>query len=369
MFFKPRRRKGVKRGFTLVELLVVIAIIGVLVSLLLPAVQAAREAARRMSCSNNLKQLGLAIHNYADVFKQFPFHGAHFSGPCKWNGGSKGSALVKMLPFIEQRPLYDLIPFKIGNPDDNNLTLSAEAQAVVDNPIKPEQQVWNVAVGSFLCPSASSGAYPWGNKDEVNTSVRATGTYWGRALSNYAPSLGNQAMPSRDGVCNLYPGNNFGTGDAGHGNSESGGNISGPFSRGAWAARFGDIKDGTSNVIAMGEILGQKGDHMINGWMHFNAMWVATTAPINFPVVGIGDSVKLTIGGVTRIYTWNEAELKTTCHWFENWQTSQGFKSDHATGAQFVFCDGSVHFIPEAIDYLTYQRLGCRRDGQNVGVW
>ena len=354
-------RGGVRRGFTLVELLVVIAIIGVLVALLLPAVQAAREAARRMQCSNNLKQLGLALHNYSDVFKQFPFHGAHFSGWAQWNGGSKGRRLVKMLPFIEQKGMWDTVPFKMGNNADN-IWASAEGMSLVPG-TAPQEMLWHVRVGNFLCPSYAAGPYPWGNGGSVeNHPTLGVPVYSGRAAGNYAPSMGNQRMDTNAGMCNLYWGNNFGTGPAGHGNSESANDISGPFSRGAWAASFGQIPDGTSNVIAMGEILPHKGDHSINGWMHFNAMWIATTAPINFPVVGVGDSLTLTIGGVTGTYQYNT--VPASCHHFQNWQTSQGFKSQHTTGAQFVFCDGSVHFLPETIDYLTYQRLGCRRDGQ-----
>src|SRR5687767_8597039 len=97
------RDRATPRGFTLVELLVVIAIIGILVALLLPAVQAAREAARRMSCSNNLKQLGLACHNYHDVYGQFPPNGLFFSN---W-GISTGSPFVKILPYMENQPMYD----------------------------------------------------------------------------------------------------------------------------------------------------------------------------------------------------------------------------------------------------------------------
>src|SRR5688572_26703413 len=110
-FCAPSVRRRQSAGFTLVELLVVIAIIGVLVALLLPAVQAAREAARRSQCSNALKQLGLALHNYADVFKVFPPRrgGTGSSTPPDNANQNRLSAFIPLLPFIEQKPLADSI--------------------------------------------------------------------------------------------------------------------------------------------------------------------------------------------------------------------------------------------------------------------
>ena len=234
------------RAFTLVELLVVIAIIGVLVALLLPAVQAAREAARRTQCSNNLKQLGLALHNYHDTFGRFAIgtrneDPSHSPPHAIWDAGPhrKGSVLVKLLPFFEQAPLYDQLDFR------------GDVQA----------QLASLGYGSGELPTLRCPSDPWDSPNPGQT--------------NYAPSLGNQAMGGRG--CTQYPGNNFGTGPTGHGSTESMMNVSGVFSRFSGAARFADITDGTSNVIAMGEIRPWCGDHHRGGWMDANALWTATT--------------------------------------------------------------------------------------------
>ena len=125
-----------RRGFTLVELLVVIAIIGILIALLLPAVQAAREAARRMQCSNNLKQIGLALHNYHTTNKAFP-PGAFWV--CPEGELWRGSILIRLLPYIEQQPLYDQFDFTVptdGQTEANTGTL------LVANIVPP-----------YVCPS------------------------------------------------------------------------------------------------------------------------------------------------------------------------------------------------------------------------
>lgn len=327
------------RGFTLVELLVVIAIIGVMVGLLLPAVQAAREAARRMSCSNNLKQLGLAMHNYESTYKRFAigtFHEnpANAPGNVIWSAGPHrhGSVLVKILPFMEQAPIESQLNY---------------AGDVVQQLINLGYSGANgIRIAAFQCPSDGSSS---------NRATQAQQFY------NYATSMGNQNMSAQGGWCNEFPlnanatfpnppfgGNMFRTGPTGHGSSDIASNISGVFSRGGgWAARFTDITDGTANTIMLGEILPMCGDHHRNGWFNPNSLWTATTGGINYNTCrkrGVPDD-------------------QNNCNDFRNWMTSQAFKSDHPGGAQFVLCDAAVRFLSDSIDYVTLQQLGCRRDG------
>lgn len=332
-----------RRGFTLVELLVVIAIIGILVALLLPAVAAAREAARKMSCGNNLKQIGLSLRNYHGTYGRFPTNGMFFWGNQSknahtWYNSSRGSVFVKLLPFMEQDPLYNQMNFSMAG---------------TSRPVRFEEQQdatgkwWRAnLIPSFICPSANVDPYISGSNPKTDPAVGC-----------YNPSLGASAMNSRGGWCIDYPGNIFGTGPAGHGNEARAYRLSGPFARGHWAAKFRDITDGESQVIAMGEIIPTQSDHQRNGWFHFNSTWSATAAPINYPVVKIGDPG----------FAWYGQSQPLNphgCTHFANWQTSIGFKSAHKGGAQFVLCDGSVQFLTENIDYITYQRLGDRRDGQ-----
>ncbi len=353
-----RRHTSRKSGFTLVELLVVIAIIGILVALLLPAVSAAREAARKMSCSNNLKQLGLAIRTYHNTYNSMPASGMYFWGRQSnngqtWTNSSHGSNLVKLLPFMEQDPLYNQLNFQdIGVRRSGygaNWAPAFETKTIAQS--AKGRYFWSEVIPSFICPSADVD--PYGR--------RGNEPLWAPAQGTYAFSMGSQAMPSWNNMCPNYPGNMFQTGPAGHGNEGRAYRVSGAFARGMWAARFRDVTDGESQVIAMGEMLPLKSDHAADrGWAHFNSLWFATAGPVNFPVVGLGEPG----------FAWgnNNPPLNPRgCSHYKSWCTSQGFKSRHKGGAQFVLVDGSVQFLSENIDYVTYNRLGDRRDGGPLG--
>lgn len=345
-----KRLRSSRSAFTLIELLVVIAIIAILIALLLPAVQQAREAARRTQCKNNLHNLGLALHNYHDVYKQFPisiFNNQGALGPT-WSQSSRGSYLIRLLPYVDQAPFFDALNFENTGPTWNPTGTPGTPNINFESQVDGNGELYRFkTIPVYICPSDPSPMRD-GHSNK----------------SNYAMSMGNQNMPSRNGMCTEYDntaavgGNMFGTGPSGHGNSYNPTQISGIASRFNWAARIRDITDGTSNTIAMGEIRPQCGDHSRNGWFHFNSMWVATTAPINYPIACVREEP---LNGVA----WNA--MPESCNHWRNWQTSQGFKSRHIGGAQFVLCDGSAKFISENIDYVTYQRLGDRRDGQPVG--
>ena len=216
-------RRSFHRGFTLVELLVVIAIIGILVSLLLPAVQAAREAARRMSCSNNSKQIGLALHNYLDTYKSFPPEAIYGNGIT--TGGRQGTYhytwLFMILPFLEQGPLYDST--------DKSFPLWF-------GPGNARQPVVSTQVGVLTCPS------------DTRAPLSETRNL---AYTNYAASEGLHWWSSGDtNTLNSYPApcpteraTNFA------GNVQDLMNV---FTQ-IRTRNISDVKDGTSNTIVVAE--------------------------------------------------------------------------------------------------------------------
>ena len=338
-------------GFTLVELLVVITIIGILIALLLPAVQAAREAARRMQCSNHLKQIALAFHGYADVYKQFPpgaMPGAP-GGPI-W-GGAFGSWMVSILPFMEQSAIYDQLD--LGNPpaDPSGNPARAIGRTVIGG-----IELNELTVPYARCPSAGSPTHKDGSRGRM-------------ALSNYAGNRGT--MIRQGGVCTqfsreLRPLVGADTADFAPAvtlanvwsDCASAASCSGIMGNAGYGATISEIRDGTSNTIAVGEILPDcRGDTHpgVSGWQV--SMWeynshvcnTFTNAPINFDTCPPHDTPPCDV---------NDPPDTSLAEW--------GFKSRHPGGANFALCDGSVRFLSEAMDMTSYWRLGDRADGEIV---
>jgi prepilin-type N-terminal cleavage/methylation domain-containing protein/prepilin-type processing-associated H-X9-DG protein len=325
------RRFGTKKaGFTLVELLVVIAIIGVLVGLLLPAVQSAREAARRMSCSNNLKQLGLALHNYHDTNKSFPPGAVWGVGKAPHTLPYHHTWLVMVLPYMEQQPLYDSI----------NKRLPIWGQPAVSNQVE-----------MLRCPSDD------GRRDLSETSDIA--------VTNYAGSEGYHWWPSAT-VGATPPWSTFGdpfvkTSD-----------LNGIFTV-TRTNRMGDVKDGTSNVIAIAEkeSMGFGGGPIQTsgtglrrvGTPVFCSAFVAT-AHAGWGGNEGGQNNCVDVDGNAKSVGWFRNHSFTPTYlaaWGINTEWP-GASSTHPGGLQACFADGSVAFLSETIDYGTYLKLNSMKD-------
>ncbi len=369
--FRTRCRTTV-RGFTLVELLVVIAIIGVLVALLLPAVQAAREAARRSQCTNNLKQLGLAVLNHESALGRFPSNQQNiFTQDGSFGRRHLASHLVMLSPYIEAAGLYGQIDL------DEKALLVPGDQLVQGVPLR------QLPLAALTCPSDEKTGVVEPRHESLKTWRGLIDWDGPVATTSYVGSMGAQLMGWKGcdvrtlvgdtsgvrGDNRIYPGDDwfnvtaFGTACRMRGNRRGdcpdAATVSGVFSRSRWAASINEIEDGTSNTIMMGEIRpSTAGFVWLYGWTKSEGLWMATTAPLNFNT----DPEEIAAANSGR------RGPKTCYDWENDFNTAHGFKSRHTGGVNFVFCDGSVHFLPDAIDYTTYQRLGARSDGEVVNL-
>ncbi|GAA4435976.1 DUF1559 domain-containing protein [Bremerella cremea] len=316
-----------RSAFTLVELLVVIAIIGVLIALLLPAVQQAREAARRSQCRNNLKQIGLALHNYHDVFHGMPPSTvrAPYTESSGWFGKPGWGWGALILPYVEQPALHEQLGVT-----SNRLT----NYATITNMIELTQ----TSLPVYLCPSSPAPELNAQFKKNAfaTKDVPATSNYKGvfGSFNEGATSGGPSDCPS-----GWYRGYCFGA-------------ETGIFGGGSHT-RFRDITDGTSNTLTVGEVTyGDLGD----GIDRMAAVWVGMYD-------GSGYSGNDQVVRVTQ-----ESLANTTARRI-NGTFRNAYSSHHPGGAQFVFGDGSVHFLPETIDGATMENLADRADGNTIGQY
>lgn len=324
-------------GFTLVELLVVIAIIGILVALLLPAVQAARESARRIQCSNKLKQFGIALHNYHDTYKTLPPAWItsvppnvpmNVTNPLfaanDWPQWSWGAMI---LPFIEQQPLHSQL--SVGSP------LQLEQTRILS--VTNGTNILKVKMSGYLCPSSLTST-----QFEVN--------------DHFARRIGAGTAQVPNLPAHYTSTSNYIVASSSYSTAADGG-IS--IERGVFVenrgVKFSAIQDGTSSVIAMGERVWQiktKPNPVTNTGGNVSILFsIGAGNVFGIPRRNNNGTSSLPFGADTRtsVTGIGRARINLNDHFNRGW-APRGFSSQHPGGAQFLFCDASVHFLPEGIN-------------------
>jgi prepilin-type N-terminal cleavage/methylation domain-containing protein/prepilin-type processing-associated H-X9-DG protein len=294
-----------RSGFTLVELLVVIAIIGILVALLLPAVQAAREAARRVQCSNNLHQMGVALHNYHNALRRFPV-GIIPDNHTFWS--------ASLLPYMEQDNLFRSLDFSQGWSSADH----------------PNGRACATFLGFFRCPSANA-------PERMNV----------------------QGVPGRVPCNYLAVGSGTDTRESGSVSDHLGlFNRNGVMYLGS-STRIASITDGTSNTLAIGEAIFSvetSGPDLDNGFPQIVDHWYIGSDGVVWYQTGMRE-VSEAIGSTGVPLNWLNKDVSIDAK-------EIGFSSRHAGGSYFVFADGHVQFVSEGIDATTYSALGTRDRGE-----
>lgn len=341
------------RGFTLIELLVVIAIIAVLIALLLPAVQQAREAARRTQCRNNLKQFGLALHSYHDTYGRFPPGWVQYTQTANAaNGTSHWAWGTYLLPFMDQAPLYNLL--QVGQSSLGMRQALAIGGTTIPNALAGMQATQS----GFRCPS-DTGPQTNTQMGFATNANPTTAPYV--AMSNYIGVHHAPVSTTQLFVTNQRP---LGTTVLTTANAFNG--ILGQNS----SIGTRDITDGTSNTFAIGE----------RAWaVPMTGGSFSASAATVFGISSPNQTASITLGP---IYT-----LGVGCSPINGTNTANtgpvtnprqcagrtGFSSVHTGGTQFLLCDGSVRFVTQNINFATntnitaagvYQRLMARNDGR-----
>lgn len=355
------RTMSARRGFTLIELLVVIAIIAVLIALLLPAVQQAREAARRSQCKNNLKQLGLACHNFHDAYDGWPM-AVEFGVGTSWSG--------LILPYLEQSNHYQSLVMQ----EDSYINaqwahpLPGATTAALATPNFRNILVCEAYLDVFRCPSSTMpGAVADISGDNWIVQKRVPANYLGVVTSSLVNDRRMQSVQNQWG---------------GTGNVEVISDLEGVFIQrvnhqrikrndrhyGMTGCRMGDIIDGTSNTLAIGEAesdlraVPEMGTLRENNASTFGRKDHWAIGGDDADTTGQGDMSEFLGSTAVRI---NYPPQAAGTAQFAEYEFS--FGSRHIGGAHFLMADGSVRFLSENIDANLYKALGSRNGGETIG--
>lgn len=339
------------RGFTLIELLVVVSIIAILVALLLPAVQQAREAARRSQCRNNLKQIGLALHNYHDVHRLFP--PGTVGRPDPTPGSWFASWILLSLPFIDQGAVY------------NQLTFSGPNAGYINDSTSPLQN--RTALNGFSpsvtqCPSSTLPRFTGFAGTGVSGIRTSTTSYVGVAGAGTSPTV--HTDPTGQGRCA------GGTNAASPTNWICGNGILGPNSN----YGFKDITDGASNTIMVGEqsewLINQSGDRVEVRSSQRRGCWIGSGTTGQPGLAGSsGYTGNSNAGGhynlTTIRYTLGHKTSSSSGLVVADGSPSPNnpLVSPHSGGVHVLRGDGGVSFLSESINYDLFRNLGIRDDG------
>lgn len=390
-----RRRRF---GFTLVELLVVIAIIGVLASLLLPAVQQAREAARRMSCSSSLRQLGLACANYESTFKQYPagrfipdrvrlsdgmversYGGYAVTGSAPTFVSGNRSVHIAILPYMDQQNIYDLIDFRKG--------ITAHMLNAAGQVVNPNYAAFNNAAGLFICPS------------EVHALNRVSENNYRYNFGGSSPFAGARDTNNNDDIDDIEPVSGIpSTGNGAFSIGRSGLRVAafrdGLSNTAFWSERImgSGFTPGTPQDIKKSDIMSRPGGTTMAGLVNPDSLYTAcernplpAASQVSFVFSGSGRFIPLP-GQNSYSNGWPTASYIGTLYNHvanPNWRVPDcaGFtstldapgehgivcaRSYHPGGVNVVFGDGSVTFINESIQLAVWRGMGTRDEGEVI---
>lgn len=317
-----RRMRVSRVGFTLIELLVVIAIIAILVAILLPAVQQAREAARRTSCKNNFKQLGIALHNYHDNYEAFPpgyvSRNVVATDPASAETGQNFAWGTMILPYIDEANIYESLDFNLDCTDPANM-------AVVNN---------DASISMMRCPSNTAN-------DTFSVTDLSSNTFQ-LPTANYVANYGVGNVTSS-------PGNPVGKGG---------------FFRNS-KINFRDMKDGPSNILLLGERRSQHNFNLDVAPVDAYSTWYAAIPNLQRPAGMAGMMASMTEAGSSLVLAHVGQMMLMNPNRANH---IVAYSSYHEGGINYLMADGAVKFISENVDANLFRNLGQIADGNPVTV-